>query len=59
MRKGFFHGLRFLSIRYAECPYMGRFLPFSAALHHRAVMLQCMRQESATCRHSSNSEVVI
>jgi hypothetical protein len=30
---------------------MGRFLPFSEALRQRAVMLQCMRQETANYRH--------
>ena len=38
---------------------VGRFLPLSAALRQCAMMLQCMRRESATCRLSSNSEAVI
>ena len=31
---------------------VGRFLPFSVALPQRAVMLLCMRRESASFRHS-------
>jgi hypothetical protein len=31
----------------ARMAKMGRFLPFSGALRQRAMMLRCMRQESA------------